>query len=109
MTDDELVGAGISAKERLERIEALLDRMDRKLDSKVDQAEFLSLDARVRDLELHGSQATRDLVVGCSEMTGTIVELRESHNALKVRIAYAAGAAAVVVVAAEWLLARVNV
>lgn len=44
---DELAGAGITAKERLERIEAVLERIDTKLDTKVDQNEFQQLKSQV--------------------------------------------------------------
>ena len=104
---DELQGAGITAKERLERIEALLDRMDRKLDSKVDTQEFLALDARVRDIELHGSQHVQDLLAGAGKMTESVTSLTDGQNAIKVRVAYAAGAAAVAVIVAEIIIGKI--
>ena len=56
---DDLVGAGISPKERLERIETMLERIDNKLDNKADRSDLIILENRVREIELHGSKIGR--------------------------------------------------
>lgn len=50
-----LQNAGISPKERLERIESMLERIDQKLDSKASETDLISLELRVRNLELEMS------------------------------------------------------
>jgi hypothetical protein len=59
--DDGLRGAGISPRERLERIEAMLERIDSKMDARMD-----SMSARLGLLELNGSKqaqaAEHDLI-----------------------------------------------
>lgn len=49
---DGLSGAGITPKERLERIEAMLERIDAKLDAKANESDVVALELRVRELEL---------------------------------------------------------
>lgn len=51
-TGDGLTGAGITPKERLERIEAMLERIDAKLDAKANESDVVALELRVRDMEL---------------------------------------------------------
>ncbi len=64
--EDGLQGAGITAKERLERIEAMLARMDEKLDAKFD-----TLQNRISLIELNGSKQAQD-----SEKLAEALELR---------------------------------
>lgn len=47
-----LSGAGITPKERLERIEAMLERIDAKLDAKANESDVVALEVRVREMEL---------------------------------------------------------
>lgn len=46
-----MAGAGITAKERLGRIEDVLQRIDTKLDNKADKADLVALEVRTRALE----------------------------------------------------------
>jgi hypothetical protein len=58
---DELPGASITAKERLERIETMLTKMDEKIDAKFD-----SMGSRITTIEIGGSrtaiEAEREVV-----------------------------------------------
>lgn len=47
-----LQNAGITPKERLERIESMLERIDQKLDGKANESDLISLELRVRTMEL---------------------------------------------------------
>ena len=94
---DDLEAAGLTAKERLGRIEELLDKMDRKLDDKASMSEVIALEARVRELELHGSESVR-------KMEPAVNKLFELVRQTEKKMAYYAGAAAVAVVLATALL-----
>lgn len=78
---DDLKGAGISPRERLERIEAMLEKIDGKLDNKTDQVDFLALQARVYAAE-------------------------EAITAVKLRVAAAAGLVSAVVFGANFAVAK---
>jgi hypothetical protein len=98
---DEMAGAGITAKERLERIELMLSRIDGKLDGKADQSDLMALEGRVRQIEQHGGPATsaamRDVHDLRTEAREQIDSLSQSVTALKNRMAQVAGGLAVVV------------
>jgi hypothetical protein len=59
---DELLGAGLTAKDRLGRIETILEKMDEKMDIK-----FESLSSRITQIEVTGSrtaiEAEREVVL----------------------------------------------
>lgn len=99
-TDDSLANAGISPRQRLERIEALLERIDGRLDGKADAGVVWALEERVRTLEQNGG----DRVVEMREHVGV---LERDLGALGRKIAYATGTLAAVMVlvnaASAWL------
>lgn len=106
---DDLVGAGISPRERLQRIEELLGVIDSKLDSKADATALIALTLRVATLEKEVTEHTANAAYRQerdAEMRNAVKTLEQGHESLKQRVAYAAGAAAVVVVVAEVLLNR---
>lgn len=80
--DDTLRSIGISPRERLERIEKMLETIDGKLDGKVDMTEFVKLETRVDGLH-------RD------------------HENLKNRMAWLAGALAVGAILGEYIIGRI--
>lgn len=53
---DGLQNAGITPKERLERIEAMLTKIDEKLDGKADAALVAAIEVRLRTLENYGPE-----------------------------------------------------
>ena len=79
---DGMSSAGISAKERLARIETVLDKIDRKLDHKADKADVVALEVRVRAIEDDAHEHVRH------------PEMKDVHNdigAVKQRLAMYAG------------------
>lgn len=104
MAHDNLVGAGITPKERLERIEVLLTNIDEKLDTKTSQADHLALALKVEVMQ-------KEFIEHKVWATGLLEDVhilpyqnREEISRLKNRIAYAAGVAAVLAVVAEAIL-----
>lgn len=92
---DGLTGAGITPKERLERIEAMLERIDAKLDAKANESELVALELRVRDMELElssfdGFKKEHD-------------ELFEQLNSLRQKVFMASGGLAVLVFTVEFI------
>lgn len=116
--DDNLRSAGITAKERLARIEDLLVRMDEKLDDKASRSEMAALELRIRSIEVSGSKAANDALDEARrlahEREGDLLmldkeykQLRSDHEMLGKRIAWALGALAVAAVAAEAVLSSI--
>ena len=112
MTDDSMNGAGITAKERLERIETILGKIDSKLDNKADRADLVSLEQRVRDLELHGTnlaQETKQVVerlrgvneAHLGEMRSAVDALAAGQSHIQSKLAYYAGGLAVLALGLE--------
>jgi len=107
--DDSLRGIGISPRERLERIEALLGVIDSKLDQKADKADVVALDQRVRTLELHGTSLAQETKLAVErlqgvseahlgEMRGAVDALAAGQSHIQVRLSYYAGGLAVLAV-----------
>lgn len=71
-------GAGLTAKERLERIENLLDRIDTKLDSKADYALVVSLQARLDSIERDGSPQARSASRHIAELSADVAVLKSN-------------------------------
>lgn len=95
---DDLSNAGITPKERLARIESLLERMDGKLDNKADAAVVAALELRVRDLETHGS-------ISAQQTAGRVDGLERSVEKLGQKLAYATGTLSAVIVASNMVVA----
>lgn len=101
-SEDSLSNAGISPRERLERIEQMLERIDGKLDGKANAAEVAGLEARIRELELNGS-------VHIPEMRAKVEALEVGHGVIQRKLAYATGTIVVVMVFVNWLLPQIKV
>ena len=71
-------GGGLTAKERLERIETLLDRIDSKLDSKADAALVASIQARLDTIERDGSPRARAADSRVSEIIADVAQLKSN-------------------------------
>lgn len=97
---DDLQGAGISPRQRLERIEALLERIDGRLDSKASASDVIALELRVRDLEQSGGERV-------SEMRERVGGLDADLQVIGRKLAYATGTLATVIVVSEVLLVQV--
>jgi hypothetical protein len=98
------VGAGISPKERLERIEAMLSGIDKKLDGKADVAIVIAMETRLSLLEK--AQIEQRMLQRANEEK--VLEARTLAEALRVesaqitrRVAYAGGAVAAAVFLGE--------
>ena len=91
MTSDGLSNAGISPRERLQRIETLLERVDQKLDNKANAADLVALELRVRQLEQHGGERVQ-------EMRNRVEHLDSAVSIIGKRLAYATGTLSAVVV-----------
>lgn len=74
MTDDDLRGIAISPRERLERIEGVLERIEQKMDMRFD-----AMEQRVRVLELRVVPTTETVAV-------EIKRLDAQHTALEARL-----------------------
>ena len=104
MTDD-LSSAGITAKERLGRIEEILGDIVGKLDGKADTAVVIALDARVKNLELARAEVDAiervtkiERVAGIAKMETRVDRLEANVDGLGKKIALASGAVGVLVV-----------
>lgn len=115
MTDPEndLRNIGISPRERLERIESLLGRMDEKLDNKADAATVLAMSLRIAALEqTEAARVAAEKVADTQEeqfhyqMRAEMTLLEKEHNELKRQIAYYAGGLVVVLFVAEEIARR---
>lgn len=90
-SDDSLAGAGISPRERLQRIEELLGRVDQKLDNKANSADVVALELRVRALEQGGGERV-------AEMRERVGALDADVAVIGRKLAYATGTLATVMV-----------
>lgn len=112
--DDTLRSIGISPRERLGRIEALLTRMDEKLDNKADASMVSNLAARISALELSEAVGNRDASALAIEVRDRldvrVSALQKQHMRLDKRLSYYAGAVAAILLAApfvwEWIIKR---
>lgn len=101
---DDLVGAGISPKERLERIEALLARIDEKLDGKANLHDLYALQLRMEVIEKEFAEHK----VWATQLLNQLPALEDGINSLKTRMAYGAGAAALAIIIAEKFITKVG-
>ena len=119
MTDmaDSIQNAGITAKERLERIENTLGRIEEKLDNKADKAEVVALELRVRHMEQHGLGQVDEVITKVADirteanhqldqMKKTIDNLTKNQGKLSTKLAYATGTIATLMILLE-ILSRV--
>lgn len=110
MEQDGIQGAGISAKERLAKIEEKLDNILIKLDNKADKADLIDLQRRVRDIETHGTPQFSSAILEIKEMreefTHQITELINGQSKIKSNIAYIMGAAAAVIIIIQLILSK---
>ena len=90
---DGLSNAGISPRERLERIENMLTKIDEKLDSKADISRVVVLEQFM--IESRGRNPER-LIAELREAQSHIRTLESEHQVMRRRIAYYSGAAAVI-------------
>lgn len=102
---DDLNGAGITAKERLGRIEEILGDIVGKLDGKADQAVVIALELRVKTLELARAEAEAvervtgiERVANVAKMETRVDRLESGVDSLGKKVALASGAVSVVVV-----------
>ena len=113
--DDSLRSIGISPRERLARIEALLLDITSKLDNKANREDLLALEARVWKIEVQGSTHAAEALTEARRLAeerkqalevidADVEMLRKDHNELKTRIAYIGGALAVAAVISEYFL-----
>lgn len=106
---EDLIGAGISPRERLERIEKVLDRIDMKLDGKADAAVVVALEVRLALLERSVAEhhaAAEERRTRDDRVQEAVDELNEGQRAIERRVAYAAGVAAILAVLGEALFQR---
>lgn len=99
--DDTLRAIGISPRERLERIELLLERVDSKLDGKADAAALAALEMRVRANEQMLSPAA-------TEMRAKIAHLDAAIDKHGRKLAYATGTLSAIIVIANLLVPYLN-
>lgn len=92
---DGLTNAGITPKERLERIEAMLERIDAKLDAKANESDVVALELRVREMELELSSF--------DGLKKEHEELFVELNALRQKVFMASGGLAVLVFFIEFV------
>ena len=113
--DDSLRSIGISPRERLARIEALLLDITSKLDNKANREDLLALEARVWKIEVQGSTHASEALTEARRLAeerrqdletldADVTLLRKDHIELKTRIAYIGGALAVAAVISEYFL-----
>lgn len=95
---DDLNNAGISPRERLQRIETLLERVDQKLDNKANAADLVALELRVRDLETSGGARV-------NEMRERVGSLDSDVQIIGRKLAYATGTLATVIVVSNIVVA----
>lgn len=110
MSDGELNGASITAKERLANIETLLANIDGKLDGKANQSDLIAVDVRVKDIELwragvHAEERVERIEKAAAKTAEAqrldAIEAKGDRNAKA--IAWGCGAGAVVVIGANLL------
>jgi hypothetical protein len=107
---DGMQNAGISAKERLGKIEDKIDIVLGKLDNKVDRVDFIEIEKRVREIELHGTTQTQGVIEQMKTIQTEYVkqnsELLKSQSKLKSSIAYIMGAGAGILIIVEILFKK---
>lgn len=105
--DDTLRSAGISPRERLERIENILTRMDEKLDNKADALVVNALIARIAALELAGALVAQQSSSLASDvrdkLDSKIEKLQGEHAKLDKKLSRYAGAVAVILFLAPFV------
>lgn len=89
----DLMNAGITAKERLERIERMLEGIDIKLDTKASQVDFVMLENRVREIELHGTAPAQEAAKWAQGAQARADVMIEHFNNLKIKVYVAIGIA----------------
>lgn len=107
---DDLMGAGISPRERLGNIEESLKRIEGKLDGKADKSDVISLDMRVKLLEQYAVEhrAEYKSALGREEDNkAALIQLRAEIDGLKVKVSYAAGAVFIALMVGEYLITHV--
>ena len=116
--DESLRSIAISPRERLARIEALLVTIEQKLDYKASQADLLALEVRVREMEVKGTHHAQDALEEARRLArereadlvmldNEYKTLRQDHEALGKKIAWAFGVLATAAVVSEYILAHV--
>lgn len=103
--DETLKSIGISPRERLERIEAVLERIDNKLDGKADQSTVVAMEVRLKAVEACIERG-EDLKIRYAELNAVFKELHADHEQLRNRMAYYFGGIAAIAVAAELFFAH---
>lgn len=110
MEQDGIQNAGISAKERLSKIEEKLDNILGKLDNKADRSDFIELERRVREIEMHGTTQIQDAVTQMrdirEEFTKQTAELTKGQGKLRANVAYIMGAAAAIIIIVDLVLRK---
>lgn len=110
MDIDGMQNAGITAKERLGKIEDKIDIVLGKLDNKADRSDFIMLERRVREIELHGTTqiqgAVEQMAVIREEFTKQTTELMKGQSKLRANVAYIMGGAAAILVVVELILKK---
>jgi hypothetical protein len=108
--EDDLSHAGISPRERLQRIEDLLTKVDGKLDGKADQADLIALEGRVRAIEYLGAEAraqTIERAANVVKQDRRLSDLESNVVSMGRKLAYATGTISVVIVIANLAAARI--
>lgn len=95
---DDLNNAGISPRERLQRIEELLGRVDAKLDNKANASDVVALELRVRALETSGGERVQEMRERVGSLDGDV-------RVIGRRLAYATGTLASVIVMSNMVVA----
>lgn len=105
--EQDLRSIGVSPRERLERIENLLTRMDEKLDNKADASVVTSLITRISALELSealGNQTAATLALDVRDKLDVRVSaLQKEHQKLDKKLTYYAGGVAALLAAAPFV------
>ncbi len=107
MAEDDLRSAGISPRERLERIETMLSRIDEKLDTKADAVMVASLSARISAIELAAAVVTNQTTTLANDvrdkLDARVSALQKEHQVLNTKLTWFAGAVAAVITAAPFV------
>lgn len=109
MTNSEdIQGGALSAGQRLSKIEDKLDVIVQKLDNKVDRAEFVGLEMRLRDIELHGSNKSREIDTAFKlaelRLEDQVRKLTEGQTKISNKIAYFSGGIAAILIILQLIL-----
>lgn len=108
--ENDLRGIGISPRERLARIEALLEIVDAKLDGKASSESVVALALRVAALESNTAvleQRNQQVLNWRDEVRHEIATVKDDISTIGRKLAYATGTLAVVVIGAQWILGRI--